>query len=88
MIMEVFKRFLIIIVVVLSFGVAIIAGQNGLLSARCAARCLTEHKDSLRGVGKKTHKSFFFILRDLLRVDILRLWHIVLFSTLFLSFRR
>lgn len=53
MIMEVFKRFLIIIVVVLSFGVAIIAGQNGLLSARCAARCLTEHKDSLRGVGKK-----------------------------------
>lgn len=49
--MEVFKSFLIIIVVVLSFGVAVIAGQNGLLSARCAARCLTEHKDSLRVVG-------------------------------------
>ena len=48
--MEVFKSFLIIIVVVLSFGVAVIAGQNGLLSARCAARCLTEHKDRLRGV--------------------------------------
>ena len=49
--MEVLKSFLIIIVVVLSFGVAVIAGQNGLLSARCAARCLTEHKASLREVG-------------------------------------
>jgi len=48
--METFKSFLIIIVVVLSFGVAVVAGQNGLLSARCAARCLTEHKDSLRKV--------------------------------------
>jgi len=50
MIMETLKTFLIIIVVVLSFGVAVIAGQNGLLSARCAARCLTEHKKDLRGV--------------------------------------
>lgn len=57
--MEVLKSFLIIIVVVLSFGVAIIAGQNGLLSARCAARCLTEHKDSLRGgADRNNHRKF------------------------------
>lgn len=51
MIMETFKSFLIIISVVLSFGVAVVAGQNGLLSARCAARCLTEHKKDLRVVS-------------------------------------
>ena len=43
----------LIIVVVLSFGVTVVCGQNGLLSARCAARCLKEHRDSLRGVGNK-----------------------------------
>lgn len=41
--------FWLIIVVVLSFGVTVVCGQNGLLSARCAARCLKEHRDSLRG---------------------------------------
>ncbi|XP_060585081.1 anosmin-1-like [Ruditapes philippinarum] len=57
--MEVFKSFLIVIVVVLSFGVTVIAGQNGLLSARCAARCLTEHKDSLRGgKDRNNHRKF------------------------------
>lgn len=49
-IMETFKSFLTIIVVVLSLGFAVIAGQNGLLSARCVARCLTEHKKDLRRV--------------------------------------
>ncbi|XP_045201547.2 anosmin-1-like isoform X2 [Mercenaria mercenaria] len=59
MIMEVFKSFLIIIVVVLSFGVTVVAGQNGLLSARCAARCLTEHKDMLRGgKDRNSHRKF------------------------------
>lgn len=32
--------------VVLSVGVAFIAGQNGLLSARCAARCMTEQSSN------------------------------------------
>ncbi|XP_052784865.1 anosmin-1-like isoform X2 [Mya arenaria] len=57
--METFKSFWITIVVVLSFGVAVVAGQNGLLSARCAARCLTEHKDSLRkGSDRNNHRKF------------------------------
>ena len=53
MIMEVRGSFWLIIVVVLSFGATVVCGQNGLLSARCAARCLKEHRDSLRGVGCK-----------------------------------
>ena len=52
--MEEKSSFWIIIVIVLSFGVTVVCGQNGLLSARCAARCLKEHRDSLRGVRIKS----------------------------------
>ncbi|XP_052216952.1 anosmin-1-like [Dreissena polymorpha] len=57
--METLKSFLVITVVILCFGVAVITGQNGLLSARCAARCLTEHKDRIRKTSdRNNHRKF------------------------------